>query len=62
MTIETARQRFIRNHDEDIRLMRISLQREIDAGNEFSAAQIRSIIAAWELIGDKAKSEEENAD
>jgi hypothetical protein len=52
---ETPRQRFIRNHDENVRIMRAAAVREREAGNTEAAQQITDIADAWEQVGDKAK-------
>ena len=55
---ETPRQRFIRNHDENIRLMKVKLAIAEKNGEAPYTEQCRSIIAAWERIGDQAKAQE----
>ena len=60
MKQETARQKFIRNHDESIRVMRAKLAIAEENGNAPYAAQCHKIIEAWERIGEQAKRDTVN--
>ncbi len=55
---ETPRQRFLRNHDENVRIMRAAAKDELTKGNADAARQITDIADAWDFIGDKAKDDE----
>lgn len=61
MTQETARQKFLRNHDENIRILRAKAAECEKAGDLVVARAIRGVIEKWEQIGQKAKEEEEGA-
>lgn len=57
LTPETPRQRFLRNHQENIRNMRATLIRA-ERDNSPYLETYRQIVQAWELIGQLAESEE----
>ena len=54
---ETPRQRFLRNHQENVRIMRAAALRAEREGSP-DAATIREIAEAWGRIGDKAQDQE----
>jgi hypothetical protein len=56
---ETPRQRFLRNHQENIGVMRAALDRaENDGTHPGDVFVIRQIVEAWEGIGRQAEREE----
>ena len=58
--METPRQRFLRNHDENIRIMKAVERKSRMAGDVAYADFCVKIIEAWEGIGDKAKEQEQS--
>lgn len=59
---ETARQRFLRNHGENVRLMRARAVYFRRKGDEEMAERIDAIADAWDGIGATAESLERNED
>jgi hypothetical protein len=57
---ETPRQKFLRNHQENIRTMRAALIRAEREGLPDVGA-IRGIVQAWEGIGERAEAEESDS-
>lgn len=57
---ETPRQKFLRNHYENVRIMRAAAKRESDAGNQDTADQITRIADEWDKMGEVAETEERN--
>lgn len=54
---ETPRERFLRNHQENVRIMRAALIRAERDGREEDAEIIRGIVSAWESVAEVAQSE-----
>ena len=50
MTEETEWQKFLRNHQEEVGVMRTVAVRMEREGNTEDAARVRQMIAAWERI------------
>lgn len=57
--METARQKFLRNHQENIRTMRAALLRAEREGDTEYVNSVRPIVEAWEDIGRKAQDQED---
>lgn len=55
MLPESSRERFLRNHQEDIHLMRIARTKAEREGRHDDALRIGGIIKAWECIADKVR-------
>ena len=55
---ETPLQGFLRNHGENVRLMRISASEAEQEGDLETARAINSIADAWDRIGERAQEEE----
>ena len=53
--METARERFLRNHQENVGIMRAALVRAEREGRTDDAKRIRAMIEAWERIADSAR-------
>lgn len=54
---ERPQERFLRNHQENIGTMRAAAIRAEREGRRDDAERMRAIIAAWELIAEKAEGE-----
>ena len=55
---ETPRQKFIRNNDEGVRIMRMRAIEARREGRLADAEMIDTLANVWDRIGDKAKREE----
>lgn len=53
---ETARESFLRNHQENVRIMRASARSAELEGDLEEATQIREIADAWDRIAAKAEA------
>lgn len=58
MSEETPRQRFLRNHEENIRMMQIARRKAMERADERAADLIGLIIDKWHRIGAEAEREE----
>lgn len=58
---ETPRQKFLRNHYENIRILRAAAKREAEAGNQETAYRINLIADEWDKVGEVAEMEERNS-
>jgi hypothetical protein len=56
---ESSRQRFLRNHQENLGVMKVAAVRAERDGRVEDAGRIREIIASWEGIAQVARSQEE---